>query len=263
MIDLKENSGLEIFLKENYKLGFHNPGLQVKKDVRFSTDMEDVLKDPQTAKPKKPLYYMYRDIGYPADKLRSDKIGLRYDITVMLPKMLGSEFNKTKGHYHPKASDDLSYPEVYEVIYGRAYYLIQKPASSPSNINKCFLVRVREGEKLIIPPNFGHVTINVGPEPLVMSNWVARDFDSEYENFKSLQGACYYILSGSPYRVVKNKKYENQAKLKKARPLPQADFNLEFGKPMYQTVQKELDKLDFLKNPSQYQIDSNNVLTNI
>lgn len=262
MIDLRENSGLNIFLKDNNELGFHNPTLKVKKDTRFSTDMKEVLKNSEATTPKRPLYYMYRDIGYLSDKKRARKADLRYDITIMLPELIGSEYAKTKGHYHPKTDSGVSYPEVYEVIYGRAQYLVQKPTSSPDSIADCFLVEVKEGQKLVIPPDFGHVTINLGPEPLVMSNWVARGFESEYSDFKALQGACYYLLDGSPYREVRNKKYHQVPELQKARPLSQPDFDLEFGRPMYQTGVQDLEKLDFLKNPGDYQIDSKRVLTN-
>ena len=32
--------------------------------------------------------------------------GLRYDITVIYPGLIGSEYVKTLGHYHPKVPDN-------------------------------------------------------------------------------------------------------------------------------------------------------------
>ena len=46
---------------------------------------------------------------------------LRYDITVVPAKMLGDEFNKTKGHYHVGA-----YQEIYTVLKEKQFILCKK-----------------------------------------------------------------------------------------------------------------------------------------
>ena len=44
--------------------------------------------------------------------------------------MLGSEYVKTVGHYHPPVpGTDVSYPEIYQVLDGSATYLLQKVES--------------------------------------------------------------------------------------------------------------------------------------
>ncbi len=76
-------------------------------DVRRLYDLKEVLYDQEWLKNAKneDLYYMYRGVD------RKDK--LRYDITVILGKMLGKEFNKTKGHYHPnKYGNFISYSKA-------------------------------------------------------------------------------------------------------------------------------------------------------
>ena len=41
--------------------------------------------------------------------------------------MLGLEYTKTVGHYHPQIpGTDISYPEIYQVLEGSATYLLQK-----------------------------------------------------------------------------------------------------------------------------------------
>ena len=63
-------------------------------DIRYLNDIKEVLFDQEWAKtaPNYELYYMYRGL--------QEKDNLRYDITVIPPRMLGEEFTKTKGHYH-------------------------------------------------------------------------------------------------------------------------------------------------------------------
>ncbi len=76
-------------------------------DVRKLHDMEDVLFDKEwfrkTEEINKDIYYMFRDLTKNDDDLEVIKgYHLRYDITVIPPGMLGLEYTKTVGHYHPQ-----------------------------------------------------------------------------------------------------------------------------------------------------------------
>ncbi len=101
-------------------------------DVRKLHDMEDVLFDKEwfdaTDERNKDMYYMFRDLAKNDSDLEMIKAHhLRYDITVIPPGMLGSEYTKTVGHYHPEVpGTDISYPEIYQVLEGSATYLLQK-----------------------------------------------------------------------------------------------------------------------------------------
>src|SRR3989344_5983952 len=94
-------------------------------------------------------------------KIRANN--LRYDITVLPPFRTGDEYNKTFGHYHPKiAVTDTWYPEVYEVLHGRAHYLLQ-------NGSEFLVFDARPGDKCLMIPGFAHITVNPSlRETLVM-----------------------------------------------------------------------------------------------
>ena len=73
-------------------------------DVRRLFDMKEVIFDRDwLAKAEDfDLYYMYRDLYLSkSDKEKLLRQGLRYDITIIPPGMLGCEYIKTAGHYHP------------------------------------------------------------------------------------------------------------------------------------------------------------------
>lgn len=243
MQNLKKESGLEVYLKDDFKLDLDIKLLGGEFSARTVADMEAVIKDKIEIN-NDPSYFMYRDIRERADDERIKENRLRYDLTVLLPRMIGSEFNKTYGHYHPS-----SYPEVYEVISGRALYLLQKPGKNEDEIKEAYLVEVNVGEKAIIPPNFGHITINSSSKPLVMSNWAGDDFSSEYESFEKHQGGGYYITKS---KILKNKHYKKLPKLIRARPKEFRQFGLEFGKPMYLSGCKNINKLKFLTHPKDF-----------
>ncbi|MEM3030807.1 MAG: glucose-6-phosphate isomerase family protein [Candidatus Micrarchaeia archaeon] len=183
------------------KLSFVKGGLflgkkKLKPSVRTLRELQDVVQDIRflvEADQDMRCYFMYRDLYPPlAEK------GLRYDITILPPIRLGKEFNKTMGHYHPEAREGLSYCELYEVLQGRAHYLLQKREGG--KIADVLLVRARKGDAVPIPPNYGHITINPGKTPLVMANLVARDFESIYQDYLNMRGGAYYELADGSFR---------------------------------------------------------------
>ena len=93
-------------------------GMEVKKknpDIRFLYDIKGVVYDKKWFRGAKnfPIYYMYRGLKRNGE--------LRYDITVIPPKMLGKEFVKTKGNRNSKG-----YQELYTVLKGKALFFMQK-----------------------------------------------------------------------------------------------------------------------------------------
>lgn len=185
-----------------------------KPDIRFLDNMREVLCDKKWAEtaPDLELYYMYRGIR--------KKNGLRYDITIIPPRMLGKEFNKTKGHEHIGNSG-----EIYIVLEGRAIELLQKYENG--KIKDIYIVRAKKGDVIVIPPHYGHVTINPSKKTLKMANWVSEKSKSNYNLFKKLEGACYYFTKSG---WLKNKNYKNVPKLRFEKPLKKIPRNLDFLK---------------------------------
>jgi glucose-6-phosphate isomerase, archaeal len=145
---------------------------------------------------------MYRDVA----KTETDRIWLhshavRYDITVIPPSDIGGECMKTKGHYHPNNSAGVGYPELYEVIDGIAHFLLQK-----KTLDTIVLVEAEKGDIVVIPPGYGHVTINPSEDKtLILANLVSTAFVSEYSVYDALHGAAYYELIGN--NLVQNPHY--------------------------------------------------------
>ncbi len=162
---------------------------------RLLSEMKEVIFDREwLAKQKRNfrLYEMRREIARTGN--------VRYDVTKLYGKMLGREFNKTLGHYHPDG-----FPEIYEVLKGKAICLLQKPARINSRrIVHAVAVYAKKGEQVVIPPRYGHVTINPTSKTLLMGNLVSCRFSSIYEPYKRFGGACYYYTRKG---WVKNKNY--------------------------------------------------------
>jgi glucose-6-phosphate isomerase len=181
-------------------------GEAMRPGIRKLGDLEDVLLDGSAldaAGKETPAYYMYRDVRNVRDAGLFERSSLRFDMTVIPPRVIGKEYVKTAGHYHPTAEDDLSFPEVYQVLNGSANFLLQK--MEKGIVTKVLLVQAGGGEWVVIPPNYGHETINRSRATLVLANLVSSLFDSLYEPMRAAHGAAYYMLVGGKF--VRNPAY--------------------------------------------------------
>jgi glucose-6-phosphate isomerase, archaeal len=252
MYDLSSTSGLPLQCDENGRLSFGEGLEPVTADVRFKKDMLDVLHQPGGAGPEE-LYYMYRDVCRSLDRELIGKHGLRYDVTAIRSGRVGEEYIKTAGHYHPtKPATETTYPEVYEVLYGKAHYLLQTEPDEDGV--DAILVEAVAGDKVLIPPGYGHITINPGPTVLVMSNWVGAGFASVYGPIKELGGGAYFELAadGEDENFVANPRYRPTPRLALRPVEDRPEFGLVRGRPMYLEFLQDPATFAFLTEPEKY-----------
>jgi oxalate decarboxylase/phosphoglucose isomerase-like protein (cupin superfamily) len=94
---------------------------------------------------------------------------LRYDLTLLYP---GAQ---TAGHYHTSG-----FPELFEVLSGRAVFLIQRNEET-------YAIEAEEKEKIIVLPDFSIRTINPSPENnLIVSNWIDNNVKNIYNAFEKI-----------------------------------------------------------------------------
>ncbi|HUH79106.1 MAG TPA: glucose-6-phosphate isomerase family protein [Methanoregula sp.] len=213
--------------------------------VRTMAEMRPVLADPSCGYAG-PLYFMYRDLAKSdADWTWLHRQRLRYDMTVIPPADLCGEWVKTKGHYHPENPAGVGYPEIYEVIGGKAHYLLQSRA-----LDDVVVVPAGEGDIVIIPPGYGHITINpTEDETLVMANIVSTAFASEYAGYEQRRGAAYYEMRTGEFR--KNSRYPDVPPIRHVRPKSGAGIHRIIGRPLYSLI-GHADALAFLNSPEEY-----------
>ncbi len=181
--------------------------MEIEPDIRYFKDMGNVFMDNKELPDNPPLYYMYRGI--------KEEDGLRYDITVIPPRIINNEFAKTKGHYH-----STNHGELYIVLKGQGIFLMQ-------NENDAYFVKAKQGQAVIIEPGYAHITINPCNETLEMANWVSVNCKSDYKSIQENKGAYYYYtLKG----WVKNQNYKQVPELKEKEPLNEIPKDLTFLK---------------------------------
>jgi glucose-6-phosphate isomerase len=210
-------------------------GRKIAPSVRTFGQMRPVLAHPEKETPLDPefgTYYMYRE---------PERFGsIRYDITRILPLDICGEFNKTYGHVHPQSKKGAGWAEVYEILSGEAHFLLQK--TSQLGVQDAALLTGKKGDCLIVPPGYGHVTINPGKADLILANLVSGLFESNYAPFTHRRGGCVYETTDG--KIVKNRNYGSDFEL---RQMTARKFSGQFG------VYAPFETLDLLsiarKNP--------------
>lgn len=220
---------------------------EIHPHVRSLREMQSVVFDKNwlhTADLDQPLYLMYRDCVLPEDQETTHTLEVRYDITVLLPVRLGREYNKTKGHYHSEYKPGMCYPELYQVLAGQAHVLLQK--QSGKTVSDVVLVIAHEGEIVLVPPNYGHITINPTEQTLKMANWVSTKVESFYEPFEEKGGGAYFELIDS--QIIPNLNYGALPALRVERAREYPELGLYHGRPIYELI-KTPEILRFLSYP--------------
>jgi glucose-6-phosphate isomerase len=180
--------------------------MKKKADIRYLYEMRMVLYDKEWAKTAEniPLYYMYRGI--------KEKNDLRYDITIIPPKMLGKELVRTKGNRNSEG-----YQELYTVLEGKALFFMQKVKGKV--VEDAVAVEAKPGDWVIVPPDYAIITINPSNKVLKTGNWVSKKTENIYQGIEEMKGACFfYTQSGwkknKNYVKIPTLRFEETLKLK-------------------------------------------------
>lgn len=205
--------------------------------TRKLSDMKDVLMSFPKNEFDPALYFMYRDI------MKRDDI--RYDITVIPPRIIGKEYVKTYGHYHTKSKSGKEYPELYQILSGGAIFIMQKRNNNESV--EVIIVQAEKGDVILMLPDYGHISINPLEEVLVMGNLVYDGFKSQYGEYKKNNGAAYYYTNER--MLVQNQNYviKNMKKMKPSETLYKYGIVVS---DLLKEFKEKPERFSFLKNPS-------------
>lgn len=263
MVSLEKYSGLPMEMDDDFSLKFGSEiGPVTPKIIEFPF-VKNYLKNPHSTYHRRDVYHIYRDVALFKDKDKFHRAGLEYDLTIIPPGKLGDEFVKTIGHYHSyKKGTEIRYPEVYEVVYGKAFFILQSASADLLRLLEVYVVEATRGEKVVVPLGFGHVSVNPTENVLVLANFQASGNQGIYEPYEAHNGAAYYVTESerlgkggktvTEYEFVPNLNYSSVPPLKKVRPRELPKYDLLSAIPMYFTAARSFDHLDFLVNPENY-----------
>lgn len=247
MKDLSTIAGINIKL-EDIGLVFDQENFPVEPKTRTYAEARDVYIE--KGDEDKELYWMYRYFEGEDKEDLFEKHQLEYDITVLSAGKVGTEFIKTAGHYHSYVpGTEITYPEVYEVIEGEIEYLLQTHPDADGNVD-VIIVTAQVGDKVVVPPNYGHISINKGSDLAVSSNLQFIDLpaSANYEVLKTYNGGALYLTDNG---WENNSQYTVNS-LRNVVPREKFEWGLQKDKPLYTSFTESPEKFDFLVHPDKY-----------
>ncbi len=146
------------------------------------------------------------------------------NITIWEPGVVGGEYIKTYGHYHVGNMD-----ETYHVLLGEGLAFLQLRAKDSSGndlddvIEEFKVIHAKPGDKIYMPPGYGHLLLNTGKTYFATSDNGVVNFDettpqklpgqADYEPVRRMRGFAYYVIekNGAP-ALVANKNYREVRK---------------------------------------------------
>lgn len=251
MIDLLENCGLPVALNnEGTGLVFDGALLGGETDTRMLPELSAVLFEKAATGPAT-LYTLYNDMGDPDTRARLAAHGIRYDIGVLPPLKVGREYIKTTGHYHGSTGAQTPAAEAYEIVHGHAHFILQKQGPDDDRVvEDVAWIEATAGDRMIVPPDYAHVTINPGPDTLVMANVAATACELRFDRIVRMGGMSFFnIDEGGESVFVANSNYEEVPPLREARLRDLGDAGIESSQPLYEAVADDPAGFAFITTP--------------
>lgn len=199
------------------------------------------------------VYSIAMDVGLKKDRADLLERELLFGIVAYADGSIGKEPVKSQGHIHAISKTcQMSTPEVYEIWSGEAIIYMQERATD--NPGRCYAVRAKAGEVVIVPPGWAHCTINASKtEPMLFGAWCVRDFGFEYEEVREHNGLAFYPKFDAQGTIVweQNPSYQAEELIEKA-PRVYSEFKIADKLPIYQQYEQDHTKFDFVVRPDLY-----------
>lgn len=185
-------------------------------------------------------------------------------ITVLNSGNLNGECRKNSGHYHGYVEGHtLPYPEIYEILYGKAAFFLQEAHNFDSDeeldIKSMRMVILNTGDKIVVPAYCAHCAINVGDDMMAFYN-LAVPCPLHYDPITNHKGFAYYILNKNGVKVaVKNPNYKNVPELDVLTVQASEELNLIDGVTVFEKFAEDNTAYDYLSKPEEIQEKINKI----
>lgn len=245
--------GLPVEIDEQTgKLTFGEEVLCQKTAAKTFAGMKHLAYDEHEAPDDHVCYVFYQNIWRKADAPLFEKTKITNGITVLMPGLMGQECHKNSGHYHSVESHCEPLPEIYEVLCGKAVFLLQQThdfldESKPLPVERFQAVFAGEGEKVFVPPYTAHCIVNVGDGPMAFGNMAVPSKTLYYEPIARMHGFGMYVLKLDDQLIfVPNTRYAKLPLAEVGCAVERSDLGLTFDKPLYTALMESPDTFAYL-----------------
>ncbi|MGL5722422.1 MAG: glucose-6-phosphate isomerase family protein [Brevinema sp.] len=218
-------------------------------EQRSLESIRQSLLDPKCSGPEI-VYSIAMDVGCHKDRQILIDKNLLYGSVIYNQGRLGDEPIRSQGHVHAVSqSCGMSTPELYEIWQGKAIIYMQENVTDDPG--RCFAVIANPGDKVLVPPSWGHMTISADSEvPLVFGAWCVRDFGFDYKGVREHNGLAWFPVWKDDSIVWRRNPSYRESVLVEKSPRTYSEFSLDPTISIYKEFERNGDIVDFIARPS-------------
>lgn len=254
MLDLSKIAGVDVSLTADARLMFGEPMSPMVESVRQIDSLSAVWMDPSVSGPDD-IYRVYWGAYRADDQAIFAAHDLDHAYVVLFPGRHGQEYNKTQGHYHPPLPGTAaSTPELYKVLHGRGYFALQRSLPPFTEVDDVVLVEAVAGDVFHVAPNYGHLTINLGDEPLVFEAFLSTNLTPVTDPYRARRGGTHYVVHGPNHspEVAPNERYGALPPLRRCSSADMERWETRWGHLCYTQVVQHPEEFHYLVDPAQF-----------
>lgn len=258
MIELEKMFGVGVTLDETSgELCFGDDVSCEQSNVKMLSQVTSLLRDDRIIKDEV-SYRFYMNIMKKEDEKVFKERHITNGITIIMPGTVNGECRKNSGHYHQLCEGHhLPYPEAYEILHGEAMFLLQKAVGIDTEkdavLDDVRAVVLKQGEKLIVPPNYAHCAVNIGKGFMAFGN-LAIPCPLNYEAIQKKCGFFAYVMKQNDTLILlPNSAYEKIPDIAIVSAKEDLALGMDFHTPLYTSFVNDPSKFAYLDNPEAYE----------
>lgn len=230
----------------------YEPGVFGPKPEHRSLDaIRNSLRDSQCSGPD-PVYSIVMDVGRMEHRDELHRRMLLFGVVAYANGRLGDEPVRSQGHIHSVAPHcGWSTPELFEIWEGTAIIYAQERVEDDPGA--CVAVTAGPGDKVVVPPGWGHCVANASPEKfLIFGAWCDRQYGFDYRAVRAHGGLAWFPIleSDSSIRWEPNGAYRESELLRRdARSYP--ELNVADDVPIYEQFARDPARIQWVSEPAQ------------
>jgi glucose-6-phosphate isomerase len=216
-------------------------------EIRRLDQIRGSLRDPNCEGPEE-VYAIAMDVARLQDRDELKKRMLLFGVVTYAAGSLGDEPIRSQGHIHRISQHSgWSPPELYEIWQGKAIIYMQEfVADDPG---RCFAVIAEPGEKVLVPPGWGHATISADPnQALTFGAWCDREYGFEYDAVRAHKGLAWYPILQDNQVIWQHNACYSPGRLQAVTPRQYREFGITEA-PIYQQFIDDPARFHFISRP--------------
>lgn len=216
-------------------------------EIRTLDQIRASLRDPNCEGPHE-LYAIAMDVARLEDRDELKKRMLLFGVVTYAAGKLGDEPVRSQGHVHRISQHSgWSPPELYEIWQGKAIIYMQEYVEDDPG--RCFAVLAGPGDKVLVPPGWGHATISASvDEPLTFGAWCDREYGFEYDAVRARKGLAWYPLVQDEHIIWQHNPHYVPGRLQVITARRYSEFGITDG-PLYQQFIDDPARFQFISKP--------------